>query len=90
VDVCGRFRKADLPGAIIGADGNREQATSKKEIMAAKGFWTGWSPSPASSGHHRHARLQGLTALIKDEYYVLAPNRILLFDVTTWGWIMLV
>jgi uncharacterized membrane protein (DUF2068 family) len=34
--------------------------------------------------------LQGLTALIKDEYYALAPNRILVFDLTTWGWIMLV
>jgi hypothetical protein len=60
--------------------------------MAAKGFWAGWV---AFAGFLMLIigtldSLQGLTALIKDEYYVLAPNRILVFDLTTWGWIMLI
>jgi hypothetical protein len=60
--------------------------------MAARGFWGGWV---AFAGYLMLIigtldALQGLTALIKDEYYVLAPNRILVFDLTTWGWIMLV
>jgi hypothetical protein len=33
---------------------------------------------------------QGLIAIIRSEYYVLAPNQILVFDTTTWGWIMLI
>ena len=33
---------------------------------------------------------QGLIAIIRSEYYVLTPNQILLFDTTTWGWIMLI
>jgi hypothetical protein len=34
--------------------------------------------------------LQGLIALIRDRYYVLAPDQIIVFDLTTWGWIMLI
>jgi hypothetical protein len=60
--------------------------------MASKGFWAGWV---AFAGFLMLIVgtldfLQGLTALIKDEYYVLTPNRILVFDLTTWGWIMLI
>jgi uncharacterized membrane protein (DUF2068 family) len=33
---------------------------------------------------------QGLIAIIRDEYYVLTPNQIIVFDSTTWGWIMLI
>ena len=33
---------------------------------------------------------QGLIAIIRSEYYVLTPNQILVFDTTTWGWIMLI
>jgi hypothetical protein len=33
---------------------------------------------------------QGLIAIIRDQYYVLTPNQIILFDLTTWGWIMLI
>lgn len=32
---------------------------------------------------------QGLIAIIRSEYYVLTPNQIIVFDTTTWGWIML-
>ncbi|HEY7017525.1 MAG TPA: hypothetical protein VH297_03575 [Gaiellaceae bacterium] len=33
---------------------------------------------------------QGLIAIIRSEYYVLAPNQIIVFDTTTWGWITLI
>jgi hypothetical protein len=33
---------------------------------------------------------QGLIAVIRDQYYVLTPNQIIVFDVTTWGWITLI
>lgn len=33
--------------------------------------------------------LEGLIAIIRDDYYVLSPNQIVVFDLTTWGWITL-
>jgi hypothetical protein len=33
---------------------------------------------------------QGLIAVIRDQYYVLGPNQIIVFDLTTWGWITLI
>ena len=33
---------------------------------------------------------QGLIAIIRDKYYLLTPSQIIVFDFTTWGWIMLV
>jgi len=32
---------------------------------------------------------EGLIAIIRSEYYVLSANQIIVFDTTTWGWIML-
>jgi hypothetical protein len=32
---------------------------------------------------------EGLVAIIRDEYYVVTGGQVLLFDLTTWGWIML-
>ncbi len=32
---------------------------------------------------------QGLIAIIRKQYYVLAPNQIIVFDLRTWGWITL-
>jgi hypothetical protein len=32
---------------------------------------------------------EGLIAIIRDEYFVLTPERIIVFDLTTWGWIAL-
>ena len=34
--------------------------------------------------------LEGLIAIFRSEYYVLTPNQIVVFDTTTWGWIMLI
>jgi hypothetical protein len=33
---------------------------------------------------------EGLIAVIRDKYYVLAPNQIIVFDMTTWGWLTLI
>jgi hypothetical protein len=32
---------------------------------------------------------EGLIAIIRKQYYVLTPNQIIVFNVTTWGWITL-
>jgi hypothetical protein len=32
---------------------------------------------------------EGLIALLRDDYYVVVPSGFLIFDVTGWGWIML-
>ena len=34
--------------------------------------------------------LQGLTALFSGDFYVVAPNNVFAFNVTTWGWIHLI
>ncbi len=60
--------------------------------MASKGAWAGWI---------RFAGIlmivigsidfiQGLIAIIRDKYYLLTPDQIIVFDLTTWGWVMLV
>ena len=36
------------------------------------------------------ASFEGLIALLEDNYYVVTPSGYLLFDVTGWGWIMLI
>lgn len=33
---------------------------------------------------------QGLIAVIRKQYFVLTPNQIIVFDMTTWGWLMLI
>jgi hypothetical protein len=33
---------------------------------------------------------QGLIAAVRDKYYVLRPDQIIVFDVSTWGWITLI
>jgi hypothetical protein len=32
----------------------------------------------------------GLTAIVKDQFFVATPNYLVTFDVTTWGWIHLI
>ena len=34
--------------------------------------------------------LQGLTALLNDEYYAIRSGQLLVFDFTAWGWIWLI
>lgn len=33
---------------------------------------------------------EGLIAVIRSEYYLFTPNQIIVFDTTTWGWIMMI
>jgi hypothetical protein len=60
--------------------------------MASEGRWSGWV---AFAGLLMViigglGFLEGLIAIIRDEYYVLTPNQIVVFDLTTWGWITLI
>jgi hypothetical protein len=59
--------------------------------MASQDAWTGWITFAAFliiivGGMDA---LQGLVAIIKDEYVVATPKGIALVDVTAWGWITL-
>jgi hypothetical protein len=58
----------------------------------ARSSWTGWI---AFAGWLMIVIgtldfFQGLIAVIRDEYYVLTANQIIVFDLTTWGWITLI
>ena len=33
---------------------------------------------------------EGIIAAIRKEYYVFTPERIIIFDVSTWGWLMMI
>lgn len=33
---------------------------------------------------------EGLIAVIRDQYYVFGPQQIIVFDMTTWGWITMI
>jgi hypothetical protein len=33
---------------------------------------------------------QGLIAVIRGSYYALTPNQIIVFDLTTWGWLTMI
>jgi hypothetical protein len=60
--------------------------------MASKGFWAGWVGFAGLlmvviGGLDF---FQGLIAIIRDKYYVLTPSQIIVFDLTTWGWITLI
>ncbi len=60
--------------------------------MARKEAWAGWI---AFAGILAWTIgiidiFQGLIAVIRDKYYVFTPSQIIVFDVTTWGWITLI
>jgi hypothetical protein len=60
--------------------------------MASRGFWSGWVGFAAVLMVIIGILdfFQGLIAIIRDDYYVLAPERIIVFDLTAWGWVMLI
>jgi hypothetical protein len=60
--------------------------------MASKGFWAGWVGFAALLLLVMGVLtfIEGLIALIEDEYYVVTERGVLVFDFTTWGWIMLI
>ena len=60
--------------------------------MASKGFWAGWV---AFAGLLLMIIggldfIQGLTAVIRDQYYVQGVNGALVLDVSQWGWVMMI
>ena len=60
--------------------------------MASKSAWTGWIAFAAILMMVIGALdvFEGLIAVIRDKYYALAPQSIIVFDVSTWGWINLI
>ena len=60
--------------------------------MASKGAWAGWV---AFAGLLLMVIggldfLQGLVAVIRDQYYIVGDNGALVLDVSQWGWIMMI
>jgi hypothetical protein len=53
--------------------------------------WTGWIGFAAIMMAMIGAItfFEGLVAIFRDEYYVVTGKQVLVFDLTTWGWIML-
>jgi hypothetical protein len=60
--------------------------------VASKGFWAGWVGFAGLLMIVIGSLdfFEGLIAIIRNKYYVLTPNQIIVFDLTTWGWIMLI
>ena len=60
--------------------------------MASKEFWTEWVGFAGLMMVLIGILnvIQGLIAIVRDNYYVLTAEQIIVFDLTTWGWIMLI
>jgi hypothetical protein len=60
--------------------------------VRARSRWTGWAGFAGilMMVIGGLAFFEGLIAIIRDQYYVLTANQIIVFDLTTWGWITLV
>jgi hypothetical protein len=60
--------------------------------VASRGFWTGWVAFAAILMVIIGSLdfFQGLIAVVRDKYYVLTPSQIIVFDLTTWGWLMMI
>src|SRR5262245_30358260 len=67
----------------------RNGARTKGAYMGNKSSWTGWIGFAGLLmiviGSLEF--FEGLIAVIRNEYYVLTPERIIVFDLTTWGWL---
>jgi len=60
--------------------------------MPSSDFWAGWVVFAGLMMIIMGVleALEGLIAIIRDDYYVLTPQQIVVFDMTTWGWIALI
>jgi hypothetical protein len=65
---------------------------TKEGDVASKGTWSGWVwfAGVLMIVIGSLDFFQGLIAIIRNNYYVLTPTQIIVFDLTTWGWIMLI
>ena len=79
----------------IGADPARVARTRDGKVAGmqrdSSTGWAGWVAFAAFmmimiGGFHA---IQGLAAILKDNFYTVTPNYVFKFDVTTWGWIHL-
>ncbi len=63
------------------------RSTASRDLTA----WTGWIGFAAIllTLIGSITFFEGLVAIIRDEYYVVTGQQVLVFDLTTWGWIML-
>jgi hypothetical protein len=60
--------------------------------MARGSTWTGWIAFAGWLMILVGALdfFEGLIAVIRDNYYVLTKEQIIVFDMTTWGWLMMI
>jgi hypothetical protein len=60
--------------------------------MPGAAFWSGWILFAGIMMLLIGAFnvLQGLAAIFSDDYYVATEDKLLVFDFTAWGWIMLI
>jgi len=60
--------------------------------VATRAFWAGWVFFAGLLMIVIGAMefLEGLIAVIRKNYYVATPSQIIVFNVTTWGWINLI
>jgi hypothetical protein len=65
-------------------------ATSRAEGAAR--VWSGWTGFAALAVLVLAGitALEGLIAIVRDKYFVVVGNQVIVFDLTTWGWIMLI
>jgi hypothetical protein len=84
-----------LPTGTTSADANNtaEQANQNKGgAHVNENAWTGWIVFAGwlmiIIGSLDF--FEGLIAVIRDNYYALTPNQIIVFDLSTWGWIMMI
>jgi hypothetical protein len=61
---------------------------ARQQVSAA---WTGWVGFTAVMMCLIGAInfFEGLIAIVRDQYYFIGDEQVILFDLTTWGWIML-
>ena len=59
--------------------------------MAGRGFRNDWVDFAAFLMMLAGALdfFQGLIAIVRDQYYTVTPNQVIVVDLTTWGWLFL-
>jgi hypothetical protein len=60
-------------------------------VVATRVFWAGWVFFAGLLMIVVGALefLEGLIAVVRKNYYVVSPSQVIVFNVTTWGWITL-
>ena len=69
------------------------RTTATAPATSARGeAWTGWSGFTAITLVivASITFIEGLIGVIRDQYYLVVGNQVIVFDLRTWGWIMIV